>query len=52
MMNKAQNAPAFFSDDFFGRCHTLIMEHFGWDINSDINVANALEVYIFLVDNM
>ena len=27
MMNEAQNAPAFFSDDFFGRCHTLIMEH-------------------------
>ena len=52
MMNEAQSAPTIFSDDFFGRCYTLIIEHFGRDINSDINVSNALEVYNFLVNNM
>ena len=52
MLNEAEHAPAFFSEEFFHDCYNLVMQHFGWDIHRDINVSNALEVYMFLTDNV
>ena len=43
--------PMFYTDGFYQRCHELVLHHFEIDINSDINTSNALQVYLFLVDN-
>ena len=47
----ATDAPEYFSGDFYCQCHQLVSDHFGWDLNSEVGVTNALQVYLYLIEN-
>ena len=52
MTNEALEPPPFYSDSFFHLCYDLVLDHFGLDINRDVNVSNALQVYTYLSINI
>ena len=52
MANEAVMSPPFFTDVFFQDCYDMIQDNFGLDLNRDINITNALEIYMYLVGNI
>lgn len=51
-LRQTEDPPPFFSQAFYCRCQQLVSSYFGWDINHDINISNALDVYLYLIENV
>ena len=52
MSTLAKRPPPMFGEDFYQRCHSLILHQFSIDLFCDITISNCVGVFEFLRNNV
>ena len=52
MQSEAHTPPDMYDSETYCECHRLVRAHYGMDLQRDITLTNAVEIYRYLINNI